>query len=62
MRRRVRRPVPWWRAAWQQYGCTRCGAAPGDPCVTDSGKVKYEPHVDRARLASENRWKEENRE
>lgn len=28
-------------------GCLYCGAAPGEPCVTKSGKVKSEPHAGR---------------
>lgn len=28
-------------------GCLYCGAGPGEPCVTKSGKVKSEPHAGR---------------
>jgi len=46
-----------WRQVVQQYGCTRCGAAPGEPCRTDTGKVRYEPHQDRTALASADGWR-----
>ena len=45
-----------WRQAVQQFGCTRCGAAPGEKCRTDSGSPRYEPHVDRSNLAAEHGW------
>jgi hypothetical protein len=47
----------WWRAIWEQYGCTRCGAPPGQPCRTDRGNIRYEPHADRSTLASKDGWR-----
>jgi hypothetical protein len=54
---RKKHPAPWYRAVWEQYPCTRCGAAPGAPCTSDSGTAKHEPHADRAALASADGWR-----
>lgn len=45
-----------WRRVVQQYGCGRCGAAPGEKCVTDSGRTTYTPHADRTDAASRDHW------
>lgn len=46
-----------WRRAAEQYGCTGCGAAPGQPCVTPTNKRADLPHVQRTRLASADGWR-----
>ena len=46
-----------WRRAALQYGCTACGAGPGQPCITTGGNPAYAPHVQRTRLASADGWR-----
>jgi len=46
-----------WRAVAMEYPCEQCGAGPGEPCLTMSGKIKYEVHAWRSDLASVNGWK-----
>lgn len=47
-----------WRAVVTAYPCEVCLAGPGEPCRSAGGARKYEPHADRARLASANGWRD----
>lgn len=40
-----------WRRVIQSYVCDECGAGPGYPCITKSGKVKTECHAIRGQDA-----------
>lgn len=44
------------RIVIESYPCPTCNAAPGARCETIAGKVKTEPHADRARLAEARGW------
>jgi len=54
------RPRKGGHLAWQltvlQYPCFTCGAAPGAWCVTNTGHEMHEPHADRSRQASADKW------
>ena len=39
-----------WKKTLLTYPCPTCFAAPGERCLSASGKVKSEPHADRGRL------------
>jgi hypothetical protein len=43
-------PPQRWRLIVESYPCDTCGAGPGAPCLTISGTVKHEPHVERVAL------------
>ena len=45
-----------WKRVAQQYGCTTCGAAPGEPCVTTGNRDAHTPHQVRSTLASADGW------
>jgi hypothetical protein len=51
-----------WQRVVTQYGCPSCGAAPGRMCVSTGGRIKHEPHADRARLAAADHWVEHDEE
>jgi hypothetical protein len=38
-----------WRLVYLSYPCPVCIAAPGEDCITATGKLKREVHADRAR-------------
>jgi DNA-directed RNA polymerase subunit RPC12/RpoP len=41
-----------WRAVFDTYPCPTCGAEPGEPCTTTTGRLADIPHADRTRAAS----------
>lgn len=45
-----------WQQAILQYACPSCHAAPGEWCVTISGRLFHEPHAPRAALANADHW------
>jgi hypothetical protein len=45
-----------WRQIALEYPCQTCGAAPGEECITISGRVAHTPHQWRSGAASANRW------
>jgi hypothetical protein len=45
-----------WRQVALSYPCETCGAGPGDPCMSVSGRKADMPHVTRTTLASANDW------
>jgi hypothetical protein len=47
-----------WRKVSLAYPCEACGAPPGSPCISLSGKPKYEIHQRRADVASANGWRD----
>lgn len=49
-------PMADWRRASLQYGCTACGAVPGQWCISTGNKPAHLPHVQRTRLASADHW------
>jgi len=46
-----------WRIVIESYTCPTCGAGASRRCETYAGKVKTEPHADRARLAEARGWR-----
>jgi hypothetical protein len=40
-----------WRIVFESYPCHTCGAAPGEHCMSSSGHVRNETHVERGREA-----------
>jgi hypothetical protein len=56
------KPQVRWLVVVTRYPCTRCGAAPGELCRTDSGTNTYTPHADRSALASEDGWADPDQE
>lgn len=44
-------PLSRWRIIVRSYPCETCGAGPGDPCLSPSGKRALE-HVARANLVN----------
>jgi len=56
MTTRHRTPHLAWQRAVLQYPCPVCLAPPGTWCQTYSGHDRYDPHADRARLASADHW------
>lgn len=50
---------PRWRYVLETYPCETCGAPPGEPCHTYSGRVKHDAtHADRTYQAQANGWRE----
>lgn len=47
----------WWRIVVTSYGCPSCGAAPGELCITSSGRHTPEPHAERSRVAHDHHWR-----
>lgn len=47
-----------WRRVALAYPCTCCGAPPGIPCYSNTGKRIWEIHQARANLASANDWRD----
>jgi hypothetical protein len=54
-----RHHVHWWEVV-VSYPCPLpdCGAGPGERCLTSSGRVKWEPHAARSRVASAHHWRD----
>lgn len=47
-----------WHIIALTYGCETCGAVPGQPCLTTSGRVKQtEVHTSRSNAAADNGWR-----
>lgn len=40
-----------WRTVFLSYPCPTCGAGPGENCLSSTGNVRTECHVDRGRTA-----------
>lgn len=55
-REKARRAHLAWQQAVLQYPCPSCHVAPGEWCITASGRPFHEPHADRARLAAADHW------
>lgn len=46
-----------WNVVLLSYPCRVCGAPPGQPCITLTGRVKRtEVHTDRSYQASDRHW------
>lgn len=46
-----------WRRVALCYPCIACGAPPGKPCVTVTGRISYEVHNVRSEAASQRQWR-----